>query len=111
MIVSPTTLAPMTAIGGHVRYGIQVPASCLETTATEAAPAAAPRMSPVRSRITVCQIVMDSSCRVVAPTRRSRKSAPRRSTVAMTSVFTRATAASKTMVPRKRLFQYDCWAR
>ena len=29
MTVRPTALAPMTAIGGHVRYGIQVPASCL----------------------------------------------------------------------------------
>jgi hypothetical protein len=84
----PHHVAPMTAIGRHVRYGIQVPASCLETTTTEAAPAATPRMSPVRSRITVCQIVMDSSCRVVAPTRRSRKSALSPFDRGHTSVFT-----------------------
>jgi hypothetical protein len=71
----PHHVAPMTAIDGHVRCGIQLPASCLETRTTEAAPAATPRMGPVRSRISVCQIVMDSSCCVVAPTRRSRKSA------------------------------------
>ena len=39
MIVSPITVAPMTAIGGQVRYGIQVPARCLETNTAGAAPA------------------------------------------------------------------------
>lgn len=86
---------------GHRRpcqVRIQVPAGCLETTTTGAAPAATPRMSWVRSRIAVCQVVMDSSCRVVAPARRSRKSGPRRPTVAMTSLFTRATMIGLTPI-------------
>jgi hypothetical protein len=87
----PHHVAPMTAIDGDVRCGIQVPASCLETRTTEVAPAATPRRGPVRSRITVCQIVMDSSCRVVAPARGAGRAPFRHSTVAMTSVFTRAT--------------------
>ena len=105
--VRPTAVAAISTIGGHVRYGIQVSASAFDTTKTDAAAAAQPIKRPETTRIIVCQKVIDSSCRVVAPTRRSSKSAPRLSTVAMTRGFTSATAASNTTNPRKRLFAYD----
>ncbi len=81
--VRPITVAPITAIGGQVKYGIQVFASAFETTTVEAVAAAAPRVMPTTSRIIVSQMVIDSSCRVVATTRRSNNRAPRRSMVAM----------------------------
>ena len=48
-------------------------------------------------------MVIENNCRVVAPTRRSSNSAPRRSMVAMTRLFTRVTDARRTIDARKRL--------
>jgi len=101
--VRTRTVAAMTTIGPQLNVGVQVLVIALVAAMTVIAAAPAPATIPVALTTTVCQPVIVSNCRVVAPTRPSSRSALRRSAVAITSVLTRDRPANAAIAMRIKL--------
>jgi hypothetical protein len=101
--VSTATAATIAAAGTNGTNGTQLPVAARVTASSVTAPAATPATRPVTMTNRACQPNTAATCRRVAPTRPSRRTTRRRSTVATASVVTRDTAASAATTPRIRL--------